>query len=1666
MPAVEFNQVTLLHTTATSDLLSATDIHGRPLLLKRSRFEVPGVSHLDMLNNECALLELCCHPAVIQPYGVQLWQQQPVLVREFFVGQPLDELVATATLLPETFIDLALLMSEAIATVHHAGVIHGNLNPSHILVAEDLRNIRVLGFSQAFRIHSGWKNRPYPQGGDPLYQAPEFDRQHTVPMTESADIYALGAMFYLMLSGQSPYLSEAITRLRLNKMTTEPGDLLEMRQDLPDVVVAIIMKMMAKTPEQRYQNLASVVVDLQICREALKSGHSIPEFNIDRASFMTSLFASDHLYGRQEAISSLQDALHNCRGMPLSFALVRGSSGIGKSSLVEALLTRQGQQSFRCARVKFDQFRTNSPFERLFASLRELLRQLLVEPKEVRRRWSEKFSTILGAEVQILIDELPELARFIDQPAAPASLAPGDAKVRLHRLLTRFLQILCEPDCPLCLFLDDLQWSDSATLEWLDSARYELSSCLVIMTFRDTREHITPMLEGFLERLESDDARVLDLTLSPLATETIAEMFITQLSMYSQAAHDLARDIFSKTHGNPFFIIEYLKQAQENKMIWFDPVSFSWCYDRHRQSDIAISDNVVEFLSHRFEFLPSEVQMVLKTAACIGSRFEITILRSLLKTIAVETAISQAVEGGWLLQQLEQSRQIYMFSHDRMQQAAHSQLTQQQIQQIHLEIANYFFQLECRNQYLFECVNHYNTALGLVEQENLLLDIGELNLAATRQAKKNGDFPLALRYVRTAMELLLPHHADVVKKAELLRERAECEHLCNHREEALEYYRQALDSTWDQQHKTLLYELLIKFHTDAGDFETAYNTGRTALQELGQPIAAGFNPVLFMADFMRLKWRLRHYRPEQLLDLPEATNATAIAVIRLLSAMQKAAYQLRPQLCVALAVRQLELCLSYGNTREAVIGYMVFGVIFLCGVRADYRLGYEYGQLSLAMLKRFNNEMQSAEVSFVYGYFAHSWNSAVTDTERYFQQSYEQGLAIGDWFHTGCATAAHMQSLFMRGVRLDRILERCETLQPTLQRIGAMEHEHVLTGIRQAVLNLRFPSQQLPQFAVGEFVEQEYLARLESYGSRHFAHFYYVNKLFVLYLLGHYQDALTVLQRSRTFLKDSRGMLHCAEHYFLEAMLIARLAEQENGFRRQASVMRVKQIVRQFYRWSQQCPENFLDRYQLIKAELTRLQGHSQQAIQQYLEAAQTAQFQGHLNLQLISHLLLAAQYVRLAQPKAAESHEAEVWQLGKKWGLFDHDGSSVNKILPHRSMNIGTDTLTRSAEALTGERRLPQLLETLMNIILENVTAQRAILLLQCHQELSVEARVSVDTEQPEVMLNEPLSQSRELPLTVINYVSSTLEPIIVDDARHSPLFIKDPYIHEHQVLSVLCAPLMLQGQLKGIIYLENNAAPSVFTRDQMSLLNYLGGQIAISIENARVYQTLEQRVGERTHDIEIQKQELQAQYDMIRLLNVRLTRENEERRQAEEQLRQANIKLQQLARTDSLTQLANRRHFNEFLQQQFLYCRREHKTLSLLLCDIDEFKAYNDHYGHQQGDECLKAVTHCLQIVVNRPGDLVCRYGGEEFAVVLPDTGLQGALQVADRIHQALAQAQLEHRVSSVVSYVTLSIGVSCGPGDNQEQLIQLADKALYQAKHQGKNCTHADQMELQLP
>jgi class 3 adenylate cyclase len=593
--------------------------------------------------------------------------------------------------------------------------------------------------------------------------------------------------------------------------------------------------------------------------------------------------------------------------------------------------------------------------------------------------------------------------------------------------------------------------------------------------------------------------------------------------------------------------------------------------------------------------------------------------------------------------------------------------------------------------------------------------------------------------------------------------------------------------------------------------------------------------------------------------------------ILLMAAFARSAYQIKPELCIHVCAKMSNICLRHGNTDGGFIGFMAVGPIFFGAIAGFKNMGFEFGQLTVKLVEKYRSLMYRSEAHFVVGYFAMPWRRPATEMERYWQIAYEAGLESGDFFHAGCAACGTVQSLLMRGAEYDEILSVCDRYLDFLQRTKNKEAMLTLAGVRQTIFNLRGQTESFASFNQGDFNEAVYIRELGDFGSRHFAHYYYINKMMTLYLWGDYHEAYAVAKQSDKFLNDSPGMLHTAEHFFYKTLIVCALYPASKGKQRFLWTRWLQKMDKQFQTYAEGCAENFSHKACLVSAEIRRAFGDKQAAQQGLYEAIERAGEHGYPNVQALANLCAWEFHRSEGRSRLAQLHLKDAESAFETLGapgltqrllkIRGRDGETAFETTSRADgSNLDLATVLKSSEAISREIRLRDLLARLMRITLENAGAQRMLMVLARGNDLVVAAERR-SGEDAELLESEtPFEKFDAVAKTVVRYEAHAHQPVVLDNACATGAYTHDPYVQEHKIRSLLCAPLMQQGKLTGVIYLENNLATGAFTQERIALLHLLSGQMATSIENAFLYDNLEEKVKERTRQLNEEKNKTDA--------------------------------------------------------------------------------------------------------------------------------------------------------------------------------------------------------------
>ncbi|NNM54662.1 MAG: AAA family ATPase [Spirochaetales bacterium] len=1456
------------------------------VILKCGAGELPTTSRNSRLRHEYEIgISLKDIPGVIKYLDLLDSEIGFVIVLEDIDGMPLREFFQTFQPHITTVIETTLQIAQVLAAIHDRGVIHKDLNPSNIVVDGTGNNLRLIDFELAINLPRETQQIKPPEliEGTLAYISPEQTGRMNCPVDLRTDLYSLGVMFYESLAGQLPFSAEDKNELIHRHIALVPEPPLVASSEYERCVSAVVLKLLAKAPENRYCSAYGLVADLNFLLSNSNDASALADFSPGRHDQSHLLLIPSKLYGRETETQTLFDTYAQVASGQTALVLVNGGAGVGKSSLIQELHKPLSAGRGFFLSGKFDQFGRSVPYSAFLTAFIPLFRRLISEPDDRVQTWKSLVLEMANSAISALFEVLPEIAWLVgEQPPAPV-LEPQEAHNRFLHLMEGLVRVFASPEHPLVLFIDDLQWADSASLDLLERLLSEqaLRGLLILGAYRDQEVDDAHPLRLLLRRLNTELFVFQQISLSPLTASPLIHLVADSLSLTPEDVQSLTSILFEKTQGNPFFFTQMLRHLFEQRLLRYSPEEQKWTWDIPAIKRLEVAENVVDYLVAKLKKLPPETAQILAIASCIGPNFALNAVSSA-RGLSAEELLS------WLPPALHEELIYpfddgYRFMHDRIQQAAGHLLSDLEKAMVHWRLGNYWLQEAHSpkqfNENLFHIVDHLNVGIAVLETSDTDTEqrvaLAGYNLQAGQKAKSSGAFREAKVYLelgRAILEPFDPWQTYYQNRLRLQLDLAECLSFLGDNSGALGLYQEALSKAMTRQDRALVHENLIHFYTNLGQFQEAYQVSRQALKPFAVSLPPGFLPPVFIKDLVTCKILWGKRRAEDLLQLPECTNEERATAMRLVAAVLKACYQIRPELCVANAFKLINMALKFGLIRDLPVAFMAAGGIFLGSIIGKHQVGWDFGQLALAVIEKYQNEKQKPEVNFIYGYFVHFWKKSAADAERYFHTAYDSAQQTGDHFHLSCAACTLVESAWIRGENFDELTSLAQAYQTLLKKIDRHEASGAIQAVTQAIANLQGKTQSPLRWDSEEFAESAYKTQIAQYDLRHFSHFYFINKMQTLYLWQEYAEAWRICEESRSYLKYSVGMLHTTEHYFYQG-LIAAVHPQFSLARKKAIV---HSVVKRFTAWASENPENFEHKRYLLAAEEARLKRKKQKALFLYQAAIQAAQQQKSYQNKALAeercalfllndgHTDLASRLLRSA--KAGYEYwgaTAKADALVEAFPAFDlqlslQESSLTTSRRKTKRHSLSTDhnldldlgSILKATQAISQEIQYDGLLGKLIGIILESAGAQKGFILTPASNTFKIEVRGELG--QPPQILHTEANTTQEISEAVLRYVRMTKETFILDQTTK---FL--PFTDQSTALastkSLLCTPVLHQGQVIALIYLVNNLSDGAFTPASLAVLTMLSAQAAISIENARNYEQMEKKVAVRTKDLKI---------------------------------------------------------------------------------------------------------------------------------------------------------------------------------------------------------------------
>jgi histidine kinase len=1503
---------------------------GESFLVRLIDSPLPTVRELSQIRHEYEIARELSFGGILTPISIERTRRGsdlhvPVLLYQDFLGESLRDWIDRR--LAETghgsafrpdiraVLQVAINLAKCLAELNKRGIIHKDLTPQTILLDPKSLDVKLLDFRVATKLESesAIAAMPGKLEGTLAYISPEQTGRMNRLVDYRSDYYSFGVILYEMLTGAVPFSALDPMELVHSHIARRPIPPAELIGVVPQTVSNIAVKLLEKTAEQRYQSAEGILFDLEQCFAAYERTGVVEAFAVGQHDSHGKFQLLQKLYGRDDEVARLHEAFERAAAGSAELVLVGGQSGVGKTALVSELHKPVVRSRGFFVSGKFDQSRSDTPYASLIDALGELLDQVLSTSEHDLAHWREELLQALGQNGRVIADVIPDIELIIGPQPRVQTLAPAETRNRFNLVFKSFLRVFATREHPLVLFLDDVQWADAGSMSLLQFilSDPDLRHLCVIAAYRDnevTPYHSVMMMSN---DLRTSHCRVTQITIGNLTGDSVTEMVADLLSVDRKKAVGLSELLLAKTHGNAFFVREYLRSLHTKGELTFDAIRREWSWDEHAIRALTISENVVELLTSRFHTLPEDTRRMLEIASCIGTVFDFDTVHIVVRERnldATAQTISQwlwrAVQEGFIAPLGDSYKQLglldvemistgglaisqkieYRFLHDRIRQSVAQSMNEADVRATHLIIGRRFLARAKETdsaEYLFTSLAHLNVAVPLITDRAERRALAEHNRRAGERALATTAYEAARTYFQKALELLprdswtseydlaFPLHLSL----------GIAEYLNRNLEESERIFGAATQHANTPLDKGAVYAAMVLLYLNLNKPDETIALGIEGLKVLGVDLKPKPGKAEVTLTILKAQIKLRRKTMTQLLEAPPMQDEAAKKSVELLMNFTTSAYNYSQELITMVILRMLEQTLAHGNSDISPYAFGMFGLIAGSGF-GNYMRGYEFGKLSLDLCERFNNQLITGRCNLLMGGTVSHWREHARENIAYLNRTLQCATQSGDFLFVCHAMNLLTMTYVSLGEPLETVLDKASEYTDFVSKI---RYEHMLvyhTIARHFALCLQGQTLSIETFATAERSE-EALHEILSDAQYKAAHMWYlILRMQTLYLAKNFDAALAIAKEAEKEVFTTIGQLIAGEYHFYYALILLAKAK-ESGSKR---VSGLAKHVKKLRKWSANAPMNFRHKLLLVEAMWNDVKGNTLKAETLYDEAIQNASEHGYKQVEALGHELAGEHYSRRNLAAPATAHLLRARDQYARWGatakirlieerhaplLRDEAVMRAAEGIISRSAGAANtfdlQTLVKASQALSGELVLSKLLEKMMQLMLEHTGAERGLLVLARDGRLVVETEATTNPSKVSILDAEPLEASDLLSKQVVQYVNRTHESLVLVDATTDNRYSQDPYILAHKPRSVMAVPIVASGKLLGILYLENNLVTNAFTAERLDLLEMLSKQAAVSLENALLYRVMEERVDEATREVRAQKEEVERQKALV---------------------------------------------------------------------------------------------------------------------------------------------------------------------------------------------------------
>ncbi len=1480
---VGYDKVTPIFSEEELSLCRAVrDYDGSPVLIKTPTSKLPSPKLLAGIKNEYATSLEIGKKGAILPIALHQTDNSLALIFEDKGYKLLNDFINGSDVDLQQKIILAIKTVNALNCVHAKGFLHRNIKPDSFAVSHDLREVVLTNFQLCSRLSdsvSGTNIGLIPNNYLP-YISPEQSGRISDSLDRRSDFYSLGITLFELFTGKLPFHAEDALELIHCHLAQEPTAPHLINPEIPEQLSAVILKLIAKTPGDRYQSTYGIKQDLNTCLKIVENSYLPDDFKPGDRDVSDTFTLTKRLFGRKNEKHLLLKSLKKTTQGSCEIVMVKGEPGSGKTTLINELSSHVAHARGEIITGKFDQFKRNIPYSALIQAFQKLIRKRLTNSAPVVSAWKKRIIETLGSNAGLIIEVIPELELLIGPQESPLKLSLAEARNRFNLVFKNFIKIFPNLDHPLVLFIDDLQWADTSTTTLINEliADNETSYLLLIGAYRDNNS-LADSVKYMLAAIKRSNKHVETITLGRLGPQQVLSLVTRTLRTNRPRVEELTKLVFNRTGGNPLFVREYLRNLYRADLIKFNYDKSRWDWDINAIREMSIDGNIVELMADKIKNLSNEGQAILKVASCIGGKFD---LKTLIAAVDIPqkkviSFLNTALHEGLIISSDETPIGAALtdfnikwtpqlsFMHDRVQQAAYSMLGKAEKASLHLKIGNTMLQIFDDSEVediIFDIALQFNSSFSGISGEAERKVASDIFCRASRKAKRSSAFDLAAKYFYAAEQLQETNCwvNDYSSTFDLYLDWLECEYMSGGSKKAEEIFDIMLEHVKNRHDLSKLKLAKIMIYTNKSRYKEAVAMALDLLTLFGMKIPEHPSKLSLTSQLLKTKFLLHNKTVEDLYNLPDMSHSEILDIMKLMMHTIAPAYMYNKQLVFFIVLKMLRLSLKYGNAPSSSFGYM-FYAMFLAAKDLSFKKSKDYTRLAVDLNKRFKNTDLETKINLLRGCAHDHWHVPLSQNINVLENAFQSGHLNGDTTYARYASYFAAYYKFLQGYPLSDVISDVDKYLNFLHNSPNLLSKGILQLIKQISKSLEGKT-YTPGFLDDEsFNEKQLLGMAKNSSSEVILHWAKISKLITLSFFGHHNKALEIIEGLEgTIEKSLFGMFNVPIFHFFTVINMAAAYEETSSENQRKYKKVIKKSISKLRIWSENCPENFQHLHLLAKAEYHQLTGRMNSALSLYEEATSASVQNGFNNFAALSCELAGKFHFKIGGKRSATSLISEACQYYGNWGakakvqqLISNyhylpeefvpstmdANSQQNQAKSKNSNSLDFSAVMKASQAISGEIELARLLDKLMRIVIENAGAQKATLLLNNKNRLELTAHASVTKKGIITQIN-PSVDAKSYCESIVNYVFRSKDNIVLRDASAQGPFTIDSYIIKNKPKSVLGMPIINQQVMRGVLYLENNLSPGVFTEERLEVLNLLCSQAAISIQNARLYSDL----------------------------------------------------------------------------------------------------------------------------------------------------------------------------------------------------------------------------------